>query len=42
MIVAHVTARLEALAESTRADEVIVVPQGPDLETKLRTLRDLR
>jgi luciferase family oxidoreductase group 1 len=39
---AHVTARLESLAESTRADEIIVVPQGPDLETKLRTLRDLR
>jgi luciferase family oxidoreductase group 1 len=39
---AHVTARLEALAESTKADEIIVVPQGPDLQTKLRTLRDLR
>jgi luciferase family oxidoreductase group 1 len=38
----HVTARLEALAESTKADEIIVVPQGPDLQTKLRTLRDLR
>jgi luciferase family oxidoreductase group 1 len=35
---AHVTARIEALAESTQADEVIIVPQGPDLATKLRTL----
>ena len=38
---AHVSERIESLAESTLADEVIVVPQGPDLETKLRTLRDL-
>ena len=38
---AHVTGRIESLAESTKADEVIVVPQGPDLATKLRTLRDL-
>ena len=37
----HVTERIESLADSTKADEVIVVPQGPDLETKLRTLRDL-
>jgi luciferase family oxidoreductase group 1 len=39
---AHVTDRIELLAESTKADEVIVVPQGPDLATKLRTLRALR
>jgi luciferase family oxidoreductase group 1 len=38
----HVTSRIESLAESTRADEVIVVPQGPDLATKLRTLRTLK
>lgn len=38
---AHVTASIRALLESTAADEVIVVPQGPSLETKLRTLRDL-
>jgi luciferase family oxidoreductase group 1 len=39
---AHVRLRIESLAESTGADEVIVVPQGPDLATKLRTLRALR
>ena len=38
----RVVTRLAELAESTKADELIVVPQGPDLETKLRTLRDLR
>lgn len=38
---AHVTQRIADLVEVTRADEVIVVPQGPDLDTKLRTLRDL-
>jgi luciferase family oxidoreductase group 1 len=38
---AHVTESIESLAESTRADEVIVVPQGPDLATKLRTLKEL-
>ena len=38
---AHATQRLADLVEVTGADEVIVVPQGPDLETKLRTLRDL-
>jgi luciferase family oxidoreductase group 1 len=39
---AAVTARLEALAAMTEANEIMVVPQGPDLATKLRTLRDLR
>jgi luciferase family oxidoreductase group 1 len=39
---ALVTTSIESLADSTKADEVIVVPQGPDLVTKLRTLRDLR
>jgi luciferase family oxidoreductase group 1 len=39
---AHVTERLEELSALTQADEMIVVPQGPDLATKLRTLRDLR
>ncbi|HEY4267597.1 MAG TPA: LLM class flavin-dependent oxidoreductase [Galbitalea sp.] len=38
---AHVTASITGLVEATKADEVIVVPQGPDLATKLRTLRDL-
>jgi luciferase family oxidoreductase group 1 len=38
----HVARRLDELSDSTQADEMIVVPQGPDLETKLRTLRDLR
>ena len=38
---AHVTERIADLVAATGADEVIVVPQGPDLETKLRTLRDL-
>jgi luciferase family oxidoreductase group 1 len=33
--------RITALIESTQADEVIVVPQGPDLDTKIRTLREL-
>ncbi len=37
-----VTASIESLADSTQVDEVIVVPQGPDLATKLRTLRALR
>lgn len=39
--VAHVRARIDDLATATGADEVIVAPQGPDLQTKLRTLRDL-
>ena len=38
---AHVRQRLDDLVAVTGADEVIVVPQGPDLETKLRTLREL-
>jgi luciferase family oxidoreductase group 1 len=37
----HVTARIARLAEQTGADEVIVVPQGPDLAVKLRTLREI-
>ncbi|CAN5255800.1 LLM class flavin-dependent oxidoreductase [soil metagenome] len=37
----HVQQQIADLVEVTGADEVIVVPQGPDLETKLRTLRDL-
>lgn len=39
---AHVTGRIEALADATKANEVIVVPQGPSLDVKLRTLRELR
>ncbi len=38
---AHVTGQIDALVEATGADEVIVVPQGPDLATKSRTLREL-
>jgi luciferase family oxidoreductase group 1 len=37
----HVTARVAQLVEDTGANEVIVVPQGPDLATKLRTLREI-
>ena len=37
----HAQQQIADLVEVTGADEVIVVPQGPDLETKLRTLRDL-
>jgi luciferase family oxidoreductase group 1 len=38
----HVTGSIERLIDATGANEVIVVPQGPDLETKLTTLRALR
>ena len=38
---AHATQQISDLVTVTKADEVIVVPQGPDLETKLRTLREL-
>jgi luciferase family oxidoreductase group 1 len=37
----HVRSRIDALAASTRADEVIVVPQGATLDVRLRTLREL-
>ena len=37
----QVRSRLATLAEQTGADEVLVVPQGPDLATKHRTLREL-
>ncbi|MBU1588575.1 MAG: LLM class flavin-dependent oxidoreductase [Actinobacteria bacterium] len=37
----HVQERIADLVAVTRADEVIVVPQGPDLDTKLATLRSL-
>lgn len=37
----HVTERILRLVADTGADEVLVVPQAPDHETKLRTLRDL-
>ena len=37
----HVQQRIADRVEVTRADEVIVVPQGPDLDTKLATLRSL-
>lgn len=35
------TERIEGLVASTKADEVIVVPQGPDFATRARTLREL-
>lgn len=38
---AHAIARIRELIAQTGANEVIVVPQGPDLETKHRTLREL-
>jgi hypothetical protein len=34
--------RLDDLVGVTGADEIVVVPQGPNLETKLRTLSELR
>jgi len=37
----HVRSRVSALVEATGADEAIVVPQGPDLESRLRTLTEL-
>lgn len=37
----HVKQRIDDLRAVTKADEVIVVPQGPELEVKLRTLREL-
>lgn len=37
----YVTGRIAGLAQITGADEVIVVPQGPDLGTKLHTLEVL-
>jgi luciferase family oxidoreductase group 1 len=36
-----VTSRIDDLVTVTGADEVIVVPQGPDAATRTRTLRDL-
>lgn len=38
---AHAIARIRKLIAQTGANEVIIVPQGPDLETKHRTLREL-
>lgn len=38
---AHVRERIDALVAATLADEVIVVPQGPTLDDRLRTLRAL-
>ena len=37
----HVEARVSALVEATGANEVLVVPQGPDLDTRLHTLAEL-
>ena len=37
----HVTTSIRNLVSATGANEVIVAPQGPDLETKLATLRAL-
>jgi alkanesulfonate monooxygenase SsuD/methylene tetrahydromethanopterin reductase-like flavin-dependent oxidoreductase (luciferase family) len=38
---AHVIARIEDLVATTGANEVILVPQGPNLEAKVRTLREV-
>ncbi|WP_286276551.1 LLM class flavin-dependent oxidoreductase [Naasia aerilata] len=38
---ATVRSRIDGLTDATGADEVIVVPQGPDLATRTRTLREL-
>lgn len=38
---AHAQRQIADLVEATKADEVIVVPQGPDLATKLATLSAL-
>ena len=38
---AHVRSRIDTLVAQTGADEVIIVPQGADLETRLETLRAL-
>ncbi|MDH6181243.1 luciferase family oxidoreductase group 1 [Microbacteriaceae bacterium SG_E_30_P1] len=35
----HVKGRIASLVTETGADEVIIAPQGPDLQTKLATLR---
>jgi len=37
----HVTGRIRSLMTATGADEVLIAPQGPDLETKFRTLREV-
>ena len=37
----EVRAAIDDLAAATRADEVVVVPQGPTLEHRLRTIREL-
>jgi len=37
----HARASIARLVDATGADEVIVVPQGPDVDTKLATLRAL-
>jgi luciferase family oxidoreductase group 1 len=37
----HVRSRIDALVASTRADEVIIVPQGPTLDIRLHTVRAL-
>jgi len=37
----HAKSRMTELVEATGADEVIVVPHGPDLATKLRTLGEI-
>ena len=36
-----VTGRIDDLAAATGADKVIIAPQGPDLLSKTRTLREL-
>ncbi|MCU1407692.1 MAG: hypothetical protein JWQ43_3995 [Glaciihabitans sp.] len=40
--ISHVADRITTIAEQTGADEVIVAPQSPDLENKIRTLEEIR
>ena len=39
--IGHVKRRIDDLLQVTGADEVIIVPQGPDLATKVRTLEEV-
>jgi luciferase family oxidoreductase group 1 len=39
--ISHVVRQITSLVESTGANEVMIAPQGPNLESKLRTLRDV-
>jgi hypothetical protein len=39
--IGHVKRRIDDILVGTHADEVIIVPQGPDLATKVRTLEEV-